>query len=954
MRKLFYIFIPTSGFNISMLASIEKIFSHLISRGLAPGLLILIVLFNLHSTAQYYVNGQDPFSIKWKQIETPHFKIIFSEDISSLGKTYAGYFEEIYKSGGVTLGHNPRKIPVIIHNQNVLSNGEVAWAPRRMNIYTIGSQSGDLMPHTQQVSLHEFRHVVQIDKLSTSSTRFLYYLFGEQAVGAVLGWHVPLWFLEGDAVAYETGSSIGGRGRVPDFSMKLKAQVAEDGIYSYPKSQFGSFKDFVPNHYELGYQLTSIARQKYGVDIWNRTLSKVAKSPISANAFSKGIKEVTGIPERKLYQQSMSYFSDKYCSKIVADSKQSNDYVNYYSPYIFGDGTISYKTSFNDIPRIVTTDVNGNDDILITPGYLFDKTFSYNDSILVWNEFKRTRWENDNYNRIVLYNFKNRTKRYLTKKTKAYYSRISPDNSKVLSVEVDKYLKWSITIRDFFTGSIIDSIVFDKEQPLQPSWSPNMEDVVFMKLGENGKSLNTINLYSHKVTEVLQSSFLDMSFPKHLGNAIVIKGVYNQVSNHLKYNLKSKQWTVITDVDYGVGEGSFGANQFVYTNYTSNGYKLNRVNNDSLFSKQIQKPEVFETELVKQLVLDEKKVDLVNIDTVFNVENYSRFKHLINIHSWAPIGINIQNIDVGLGATLMSQNALSTSVLTGGYQYNLTEESHRYFVDYSYKGFYPIINSSFSTKYYDNDVVDDIGNTHFLNYKEMSFYTGVILPLNFDRGKWYRKLQPKIAYEYRDVLALEKDKEVLSVIAHSISYQLYFYNLRSTSYRDMHSRWGQVFSFNYMSSPFDLGQLGQLVSGETWLYFPGILKNHGLQLYGGYQLKEYGKYNYTDQIIYPYGYQLKENTQMVSVQAKYKFPLLYPDLNVFEFMYIKRIKSTIFYQYSGFEYNSYQSDLRSSGFDLTADMHIFRFVFPFEIGFRYARRLTHDNNYYQFLINMSF
>lgn len=920
---------------------------------------IIFVFFNLFSLAQYYVNGQDPFSIKWKKIETPHFKIIFSEDISSMGRAYAGYFEEIYKSGGVTLGHNPRKIPVIIHNQNVFSNGEVAWVPRRMNLYTIGSQTGNAQPYAQQLALHEFRHVVQIDKLNTSNTRFLFYLFGEQAIGAVLGWHVPLWFLEGDAVVYETGSSRDGRGRVPDFTMKLKAQVSDDGLYSYSKAQFGSFKDFVPNHYELGYQLTSIARQKYGADIWSKTMSNVAESPISANAFSKGIKTITGLPERKLYQESMEYFTEEFCDEKLAKPQKTDDYINYYSPYVYGDNIISYKTSYNDIPRIVITDAGGNDKSLIAPGYLFDQTFSYNDSLVVWNEVKRTRWENDNYNRIVLYNIKNKKKRYLTKKTKAYHSRISPDNSKILSVEVDKYLKWSITIRDAFTGSIIDSIVFDKDQPLQPSWSPNMKEIVFMKLGENGKSVNIINLHSHQITEVLQSGFIDMSFPLHLGNAIVIKSVYNQVSNHLKYDLNKKEWTAITNVEYGVGEGSFGKNKYVYSSYTSDGYKLNSVIADSMFSKQIPKPEVFETKLVKNLSLTEDIVNFTNIDTTYNIENYSRLKNLVNIHSWVPVGvnlknINLQNIEVGPGVTLMSQNALSTSVLTGGYQYNLTDESHRYYVDYSYKGFYPLLNTSFSTTNYDNTIVDSAGDLRYLNNKEISFNTGVVLPLNFDRGKWTRRLQPKIAYEYFDISAYEMSNEVLMVKAHSFNYQLYFYNLRAVSYRDMQSRWGQVFNINYMSSPFNIGQLGRLVSGETWLYFPGILKNHGLQLYGGYQQKQYGEYNYTDRLNYPYGYQRKENTQMISVHTFYKFPVLYPDLNIFEFMYIKRIKSTFFYQYSGFEYNSIQSDLRSTGIDLTVDMHIFRFVFPFELGVRYTRRLTYGDNYYQFLFNMSF
>lgn len=915
---------------------------------------ILTVLFSQYSLAQYYVNGQDPFSIKWKKIETLHFKLIFSEDISSLGKIYAGSFEEVYKTGGVTLGHSPRKIPIIIHNKNVLSNGEVAWAPRRMNLYTIGSQSGNSQPYTQQLVLHEFRHVVQIDKLNTSNTRLLYYLFGEQAIGASLGWHVPLWFLEGDAVVYETGASNDGRGRVPDFTMKLKAQVSKYGVYSYPKAQFGSYRNFVPNHYELGYQLTSIARHKYGADIWDQVLAKVAKSPISANAFSKGIVNVTGLPERKLYDESMDTFTEKICDVKCNDAKHPKDYVNYYSPYIFGESVISYKTSYDNIPSIVTTDKNGNDKIVITTGYIYDQTFSYNDSVLVWNELKRTRWENDNFNRIVSYNIKTKKKRYLTRKSKAYYSIISPDNSKVLSVEVDERLLWSITIRDAYTGIKIDSIIFNNDQPVQPSWSPNMDEVVFMKIGKSGKSLNIINLHSHQVTEIIPSSYTDMSYPLHLGNAIVIKSVNNSVSNHLKYDLILKQWSAITDEQYGVGEGRFSDNRFVYTTYTPDGYKLINAFRDSLCNKQIEPPKVLDTDIVKQLALDEHKVDFSIIDTVYEVEHYSRFKNLVNIHSWAPIGVNMQNINVGPGVTLMSQNDLSTSVFAGGYLYNLTDESHRYFIDYSYNGFYPLINSKFATTYYAREELDNVGNIHSLDYNELSFYTGITAPLNFDRGKWIRRMQPNVAYEYMDVTVFEKDIELLSIKAHSFSYRLYFYNLRATSYRDMQSRWGQKFSFNYMSSPFNTNQLGKLASGETWLYFPGVLKTHGLQFYGGFQLKEYGDYSYTDAVLYPYGYQRIDNTKMVSAMAYYKFPVLYPDLNVFEFVYVKRLKSTLFYQYSQFDYNSIKTEFISTGVDLTADVHIFRFPFPFELGVRYARRLRFGDNYFQFLIDMSF
>jgi len=921
---------------------------------------LTVFLFIAHkSYGQLYVNGQDPFSIKWKQIKTEHFTVIFPDDIKDVGEKYAGYLTKIYQTGGKTLGHNPCKIPVIIHSRNTLSNGEVAWAPRRMNLYTVPAQSGYITPYYNQLALHEFRHVVQIDKLNASSVKFLYYLFGEQAVGAVLGWHVPLWFLEGDAVAYETGASNGGRGRLPDFSMWLKAQTAQNGIFSYPKAQFGSYKDFVPDHYKLGYQLVTYARQKYDYEIWDSTLKIISHSPIHPNAFSKGIKRITGLPERKFYKAAMQsiYESDiKKNSNKYNKYKNDKDYINYFSPHLCGNKILSYKTSYGKIPEFVLTDRQGNEKRLFSSGYIFDNTFSYNDSILVWNEFKRTRWENENYNKIVVYNFKNNRKKYLTKKTRAYYSRLSPDAKKIVSVEVDDSLRWSITIRDSKNGELIDSVLFNgKNQPVQPDWSPDMKEIVFLILNENGKSVNILNINSHSHHKITESDFADISYPVHLGNAILLKSVYNGKSNLLLYNLKNKTWQVITDVNYGVGQAELKNGTLVYSDYTPYGYKIKTTDFSSIKKDTILSPEKFHTTFTDILKKQEDYVNLSNVDTSFTIKNYSRLLHLLNIHSWAPLGVNIQNIDVGPGVTVMSQNALSTSVLTGGYQYNITDKSNSYYIDYSYKGFFPVINFNFSKTYYQEYFLDKNNNTHLLKWSDLSFFTGVALPFNFDKGKWFRRIQLQTAYEYRDITpSPDNDVQMTNPKVHNFYYLFYLSNVLTTAKRDLKSRWGQTLNIIYRHSPFKPEQMGQLASAETWLYFPGIFKNHSLRFYGAYQWKEHGEYSYSDIITYPYGYESVTNDKMYATYFNYSFPILYPDMNIFEYIYIKRIKTTLFYQYSEFENKGQSFDLRATGADLTFDMHIFRFVFPFEIGVRYSRRITYNDNYFRLLFKMRF
>src|SRR5690554_1589941 len=101
---------------------------------LFPFLLVLIVGFS--SYGQYYQTGQDPASIRWKQINTPSIQLIFPDYFEEQAKKLAGNLEAAYPYTSFTLKHNPKKIPVVLHTQTVQSNGLVAWAPKRAEFFT--------------------------------------------------------------------------------------------------------------------------------------------------------------------------------------------------------------------------------------------------------------------------------------------------------------------------------------------------------------------------------------------------------------------------------------------------------------------------------------------------------------------------------------------------------------------------------------------------------------------------------------------------------------------------------------------------------------------------------------------------------------------------------------------------------------------------------------------------
>ena len=165
---------------------------------------IFIILLSLSSFGQFYSSGQDPFGVKWNQIRTKNFRIIYPRENKTQALEYANILETSRQHIARPLNFYPKPIPVILHNFSSTSNAFVAWAPKRMELYNIPSQDSYAQKWKYQLALHEYRHVVQINKMNQGFTKVLSWFFGQQITAGILGLYIPYWFLEGDAVNSET------------------------------------------------------------------------------------------------------------------------------------------------------------------------------------------------------------------------------------------------------------------------------------------------------------------------------------------------------------------------------------------------------------------------------------------------------------------------------------------------------------------------------------------------------------------------------------------------------------------------------------------------------------------------------------------------------------------------------------------------------------------------------
>lgn len=152
------------------------------SKYLFLSLICLLTSFRLH--AQFMDYGSDPAKFKWNIARLPHYNLVYPQGNDSMAYRYALFLENVYPHMSKTIGKPIKaKFPVILHPDNMQSNGMVSWAPRRMELITTPSSDLNNQSWDKHLVLHESRHVFQTGKVMHGIFKPLYYIIGEQAAG---------------------------------------------------------------------------------------------------------------------------------------------------------------------------------------------------------------------------------------------------------------------------------------------------------------------------------------------------------------------------------------------------------------------------------------------------------------------------------------------------------------------------------------------------------------------------------------------------------------------------------------------------------------------------------------------------------------------------------------------------------------------------------------------------
>ena len=943
---------------------------------------ILFLIRFLAANAQFFSSGNEPFNVRWQSIETEKYKIIFPSGIYQEANRFANCIDNSYPYLHNSMPSHIKQIPIILHNQNVLSNGFVTWAPKRMEIITTPSRDFYSQDWLENLALHEYRHVLQVYCQNKGFTKLLSLLTGQTGMGLPVS-QIPLWLNEGDAVISETIFSESGRGSIPAFQMPFKACVLRnEKDFSYDKYYFGSYKDHVPDYYRLGFYLTSYARIKHGKDIWNKTIEHVGKFSFIPYSLDIGLKKLYNTSRRKLFHETIDTLKSlwtneninldltNYLSIPVPETDCFTSY-KYVHPSV-DSSIIAFKSSIDELNSIVHIDNKGKETILHIPGYVYENRLSCGTNLIVWDEIMADpRWQQRNYSIIKSYDLSTGKVKSLTNKSRLFSPCINKEDKKIALIQIDTENNSSLVIIDAISGNE----TYRRTSPVQgllsfPVWYGSDSIITALTTHKQGKQLYALDLTTGNWKKISTPTFENISQLSIWKEYIIFSAGFSGIDNIYALSIKSNELHQLTSSRYGAFEPFVDEKSDIlyYSQYTEKGFRPVRKNIIKADWISFSEPNHLIPDWAALLAEQEPTLfpEEASKDTVYTSKKYSRLANLFNIHSWMPFyfdsrSIETSDLEIKPGVTILSQNILSTSISSIGLIY----ENKNFIVrpSFVYKGFLPVFDFSSTIGGPNKQHVLPAGvvpkDTTFPFFK---FALNTYTPLRRYNNKFHKLLQPEIDLEYENTLFYENGLRKGILFVH---YKVLLYRHLMLSYRDIYPKWGQSIRLTFTHTPFESSQYGILTSASGVFYFPGIANHHSLILYGGFQYREIENRQYyysVNRISLPRGYYHVMNEPLARMISKfsinYGLTLMYPDLSLGSPAYIKRIRSNVFADFS-YAYDllihtenqtQYSSKYYSSlGLDIISDLHLFRFYFPVSLGLRFLY-IPHFENIYPEII----
>jgi hypothetical protein len=912
---------------------------------------------------------QNPPRLRWQEVRTPHFRVIYPAGLDTAARRTAARLEQVHDVNVATLGVNPRPISVVMQAQTTVANGFVTFLPRHAEFFITPDQGQGLgtVDWLDGLVVHEYRHVGQFEKARSGIGRVLGPLLGDGALGvAAIG--VPQWFFEGDAVGTETALTRSGRGRIPYFSVGLRANLLSGRLYSYQKAANGSLRDNVPDWYQLGYFMTSYLKAHYGSDIWDKALTQYYKFPFYPFSFSNGIKRTTGLTVEQLYTRSMHETDSVWRvqqaaqpaltpAQELAGQAVSQVFTEYRYPQYLTDGTVvALKSGLDNIPQLVLLGRQGREKRLFTPGLLnVPEMMSAAAGKVVWPEFRsHPRYGQRVYSELKVLDVA--TGRLTRVGSGGRYSAasLSPDGRQLIAVRTDASYHHALVLLDASTGAVLQTLPNPRNDFYQqPRFLPDGRRVVTVALSAAGKTLKVINTASGQAENLLPVSNVNVANPQPWGEYVLYNSPQSGVDNIYAVKLGSGQTFRLTSRPFGAYHAAVSPDGRLLTfhDVRATGARVVEMPLNPETWTPLPTPALNDVPgpYAETLTAHEPAGRLVprllarpdsGIAVGLVAKRYSPLKHAFNVFSYG-----IVQSPAGEAVTLgvRSQDLLNTTQAFVGVTYDQTERTGAVLGALSYQALPVVLDAD--VQYGGRDVTVAYRNRQNQvvqqrdQWRYTRFSTGLRLPLTLTRSKYLQALSLSAYYLNEQVYDYDLPVRRLSEVGpnqalHAVQTQLSYVSQLKLSARDVAPRGGATLLATWRTTPFATRLQAQQVGTQGSVFLPGLARHHALRLRAGFQWQDQAQYQFSSAISFPRGEGYTSFDRLRTLSADYSLPLAFTHLTLGRLLYVQRLRATVFGDVARGDVGNSTAYYRNAGLDALVLFNVLRLRTPVEAGVR--------------------
>lgn len=910
-------------------------------------LVLVVSIFHISFIVFAQQFGGNPSSTKWKQINTDSVRVIFPVGLDSQAQRVASIVQYLAAEKPISLGDQLKKISIVLQNQTTIANGYAQLGPFRSEFYMtpdFNNFNQGSIGWSDQLALHEYRHIQQFNNFNNGLSKLMKVVSGEEGYSLAINAAIPDWFFEGDAVYNETVLTKQGRGKLPLFLNGYPSLWQAGKKYSWMKLRNGSLKDYVPNHYNLGYLLVNYGREKYGDDFWTKVTTDASAYKGLFYPFQTAIKKHAGVDYKTFRKQAFDFYkkqterASQVRDEYVQPVKKS--YVtNYYFPYTVGNDSLVYlKTSYRHRPAFYIKDAKG-EHRLKTRDISRDEQFSYRNGKIVYAAYESdARWGWKDYSVIKLLDVQTGKQQTLTNKTKYFTPDISQDGNLVAAVQSAENGKSELHIINAADGQIMNRIYSPAINLFtDPKFLDDKTIISAVRLKDGRMYLAKTLLPTGETVQLTTPSFNVIGYPCISNGIIYYTASYGGNDDVFALRMSDSKIFKISDGPLGNYNVNVAGGKITWSSFTAEGYQLKQMEEKDI--KWIEVSKAAATTLDMKFQTDEKARfdDVLSgkaLQRQFAISDYKKSTKLINLHSWRP-----NYSDPIFSYSIYGQNVLNTFQTEFYYQYNQNERTNAVGVNTVYGALFP--NIVLGTEYtFDRSTM--IGS-RIRQWSQLDSRIGLSIPLNFVSGQTFKNFNLSSNYVLRNNFNKGFYKDSLGTT--SFSYLLHTLSWSQQIQRavqHIYPKFAYSILANHRHAITSVKGSQFIANGS--LYVPGFLSTHNLILTGSFQeIDTLSQLVFSNRFAYSRGYEGRYFSRMWKLSANYHLPLIYPDWGFGNILYLQRIRANAFYDFTKvYSRDKTQTrDQRSVGGEIFIDTKWWN-QYPLTFGFRASRLLDQD------------